>query len=130
MFLCNLQKMITQGVLQCGWTLFWVGAVQLVLLSVLAMVSVDWVGREGPFLFDDGTQDLFANMPQALFTWFQLQTGDEWGAVVWMVKRKRPSTALFFIIALIISFLLNTVITGVMVESVLAIANAETAQEK
>ena len=78
---------------------------------------MDGIAADPAFLFDDAVQDFFGDLPRALLTLFQLQTMDDWVAAVWMVKKREPLVSLFFLVVLAFSFLINSVVTAVMIET-------------
>lgn len=115
-----------RGLIECGRTLLWTYVMITALLFLFSIIGVDFIANDPAFIHDDGVQDLFGTLPQAMFTLLQVMTLDSWTFICRPMMKKVGWVALFYIalILLIVMVLLN-LITAVIVENAFAIVQED-----
>lgn len=109
----------------------WTFVIAIMILYIFGVAATEIIGRQSVFVDDEYVQDLFGDPVRSMFTLFQLMTMDTWAyTIARPVMEKEWWLCLFFVAFIMIGvFVFWNLITAVIVENAMSIAN-EDAQQK
>jgi len=116
--------LLAQGIAAAVRGLWWVVLLVLLTLYTCSIFTTQMIGQED--LGNQQVKDYFGSVHESMFTLFQLMTLENWGEIARMHKRLIAWTPLFFVSFIFFTnFILLNLITGVILEKVLATARRE-----
>jgi len=120
--------MLIQGLVQSVRPLLWTSVIALMILYIFGIAATEFIGRQEVFQDDEYVQELFGNPMRSMFTLFQMMTLDAWGnSIARPVMEKDWWLCLFFAFFIMIAvFVFWNLITAVIVQNALSIANEDT----
>jgi len=123
--------MLIQGLVQSARPLVWTAVIALMILYIFGIAATELVGRRELFSEDEQAQELFGDPLRSMFTLFQLMTMDTWGYnIARPIMQKDWWMCLFFVVFIMIGvFVFWNLITAIVVENAMNIANEDTQQK-
>jgi len=120
--------MLIQGLVQSVRPLLWTSVIALMILYIFGIAATEFIGRQEVFQDDEYVQELFGNPMRSMLTLFQMMTLDAWGnSIARPVMEKDWWLCLFFAFFIMIAvFVFWNLITAVIVQNALSIANQDT----